>query len=133
MGREADTERAPRRPKSRGDHETSKEHLNVDTYRCVQGCSIRLALDQTSRLVTGAATWRAYGIPDLGIEPLMLSDGPDGLRAHGRSGDHVGLMHSAESTCFPVNLRAAKSATRSLPAPTEVARPSITKGTLQVS
>lgn len=53
-------------------------------------------------LVTGADFFSTRGIPRLGIPPLLLSDGPHGVRAQEQdNSDHLGLNASAAATCFP--------------------------------
>lgn len=60
-----------------------------------------LSLEQKSHLVSGVGPWYTFGIPELGVEPVILSDGPHGLRYQGEGGENFGLTESAKSTCFP--------------------------------
>ena len=53
------------------------------------------------RLVSGASFWFTEGLPDHGVEPIMLTDGPHGLRKQAGEGDHAGLHESMPATCFP--------------------------------
>ena len=39
----------------------------------------RLTLEQKVRLLTGADFWTLYGIDDIGLRPLVVSDGPVGV------------------------------------------------------
>lgn len=52
-------------------------------------------------LVSGQDFWHAKGLPAHGIAPVMLTDGPHGLRKQAGSADHVGLSDSVPATCFP--------------------------------
>ena len=40
----------------------------------------RLSLEQKVRLLTGASFWALYDEPDAGLRPMVLSDGPAGVR-----------------------------------------------------
>src|SRR5437660_12046231 len=40
----------------------------------------RLSLEQKVRLLTGADSWVLYGASSIGLRPMVLSDGPAGVR-----------------------------------------------------
>ena len=40
----------------------------------------RLSVEQKVRLLTGAGFWALYDEPDAGLRPMVLSDGPAGVR-----------------------------------------------------
>jgi len=52
-------------------------------------------------LLSGADFWNTKGLPEHGISPVMLTDGPHGLRKQLSEADHVGLSESVPATCFP--------------------------------
>ena len=52
-------------------------------------------------LTGGQDFWRTQAVPELDLAPIMVSDGPHGLRAQPAEGDHLGLNDSLPATCFP--------------------------------
>jgi len=68
-----------------------------------------LTLEEKASLSIGGDIWHTAGIDRLGIEPIMVSDGPHGLRAQFDTGDHVGLGDSVPATCFPTASALASS------------------------
>ena len=60
-----------------------------------------LTVDEKCSLLSGADQWHTEGIPGKGVPPIMVSDGPHGLRAQSGGGDHVGIGNSEPATCFP--------------------------------
>jgi beta-glucosidase len=57
----------------------------------------RLSLAEKARLCMGGDNWHTAGIPQAGLEPVMLSDGPHGLRK--QTGEFPGP--GLPATCFP--------------------------------
>lgn len=57
----------------------------------------RLSLAQKTRLCMGADYWRTSPVPEAGIEQIMVSDGPHGLRK--QEGEF--LAPGLPATCFP--------------------------------
>lgn len=53
------------------------------------------------RLCEGADCWHTRAVPELGLSPLMMADGPHGLRKQERAGDMLGMNRSKPATCFP--------------------------------
>ncbi len=73
-----------------------------------------LSLADKVRLVSGRDVWRteavtAPGLPHGGVESVMMSDGPHGLRKQEASGDHLGVGGSRPATCFPTAVTLASS------------------------
>ncbi|MFM9877013.1 MAG: glycoside hydrolase family 3 C-terminal domain-containing protein [Rhodoglobus sp.] len=60
-----------------------------------------LSLEQKAALVAGRAFWSTAEMPDAGIQSVVLTDGPHGVRRQVTGDDHLGIGESAPSTCFP--------------------------------
>ncbi|NIV33640.1 MAG: hypothetical protein GWN58_30600, partial [Anaerolineae bacterium] len=60
-----------------------------------------MTLEEKASLCSGLDFWHLKGIERLGIPSIMVTDGPHGLRKQAGQGDHVGLLDSIPSTCFP--------------------------------
>jgi beta-glucosidase len=60
-----------------------------------------LTLEEKASLCLGSDFWHTAPVERVGIPPIMVSDGPHGLRAQLEQGDHVGLLASVPATCFP--------------------------------
>jgi beta-glucosidase-like glycosyl hydrolase len=61
----------------------------------------RLDLVTKIRLLSGRGFWALEGLPEHGIDPIMVADGPHGLRCQGTASDHLGIAPAVPSTCFP--------------------------------
>ena len=75
----------------------SSVHRGSDVDRIVSG----LALEDRIRLLSGADKWHLEGIPSEGLSPVMLADGPHGLRKEANPGDMAGPTGAVPATCFP--------------------------------
>ncbi|QGN34612.1 glycoside hydrolase family 3 C-terminal domain-containing protein [Microlunatus sp. Gsoil 973] len=69
----------------------------------------QLTLEEKAALSIGGDIWHTAAVERLGIEPIMVSDGPHGLRAQFQTGDHVGLGDSVPATCYPTASALASS------------------------
>ena len=58
-----------------------------------------LSLEQKASLCLGSDFWHTTAVP--GVESVLVSDGPHGLRRQPDGGDHVGIGGSVPATCFP--------------------------------
>jgi beta-glucosidase len=74
----------------------------------------QLTLEEKADLCTGASFWRTHGIERLGIPPIILTDGPHGVRKQAGNVDHLGLNESEPATCFPSAVGLASSWNREL-------------------
>ena len=61
----------------------------------------QLSLEEKARLCSGMDFWRLHGIARFDLQPIMVTDGPHGLRKQAGEGDHVGFNDSVIATCFP--------------------------------
>lgn len=61
----------------------------------------KLTVAEKAALCLGLDFWHTAGIERFGVEPILLSDGPHGLRKQPERGDHVGIGGSVPATCFP--------------------------------
>ena len=60
-----------------------------------------LTLAEKVALLTGADYWHTKAFPDAGVDAIMLTDGPHGLRKQADAADHLGLNAARPATCFP--------------------------------
>jgi len=76
----------------------------------------RMTLEEKASLLSGNGFWWTKGVERVGLPPVMLTDGPHGLRKQRPAGgdDHLGLNDSVPATCFPTAAGLACSFDRSL-------------------
>jgi beta-glucosidase len=67
----------------------------------IEGLLAQLSLEEKASLCLGSDFWHTAPVERLGINAIMVSDGPHGLRAQMDEADHVGLSGSVPATCFP--------------------------------
>jgi beta-glucosidase len=60
-----------------------------------------LTLDEQLSLLSGQNFWQTQAIGRVGVQPVWLSDGTNGLRVAVGNGDNLGIGESIRSTCFP--------------------------------
>jgi beta-glucosidase len=60
-----------------------------------------LTVEQKAALCLGSDFWHTAPVDAAGIESIMVSDGPHGLRKQPGRADDVGLSGSVPATCFP--------------------------------
>ena len=68
-----------------------------------------MTLEEKCSLLSGRDFWNLKSIDRLGIESVMVSDGPHGLRKQAAAGDHLGINDSIPAVCFPTASASAAS------------------------
>ena len=84
--------------------------MDTDVKKAVSA----LTLEEKAGLCSGKDFWRLKSVERLGIEEIMVSDGPHGLRKQADGGDHIGLNASIVATCFPTSVGVAASFDREI-------------------
>ncbi|MBN2048594.1 MAG: glycoside hydrolase family 3 protein, partial [Anaerolineaceae bacterium] len=74
----------------------------------------QLTLEEKASLCSGRNFWFLKEVERLGIPPIMVTDGPHGLRKQAGNADHVGLNESVPATCFPTASALASTWNRNL-------------------
>ncbi|MDH6182266.1 beta-glucosidase [Microbacteriaceae bacterium SG_E_30_P1] len=72
----------------------------------------RLTLEQKAALVVGNGYWTTASAP--GIPPIVMGDGPHGLRTQRETADNLGIGASLPATCYPPAVGLGSSWNRSL-------------------
>lgn len=70
--------------------------------------------EEKASLGSGSDFWHTQPNPRLGIDSIMMTDGPHGLRKQKGQGDHIGINQNHPSTCFPTAATLANSWDREL-------------------
>ena len=76
-----------------------------DPFASVRGRAAELVAQMTreekAAVCSGQNFWMTHGVERLGLAPVMVTDGPHGLRKQAAAADHLGLNESVPATCFP--------------------------------
>ena len=67
----------------------------------------QMTLEEKASLCSGLNFWYMKGVERLGINSVMVTDGPHGLRKQAGNADHLGINESVPATCFPPAVTAA--------------------------
>jgi beta-glucosidase len=70
--------------------------------------------EEKAGMCSGTDFWHLQGVERLGIPPVMVSDGPHGLRKQEGTVDHLGMRESIKAVCFPSACATASSFDRDL-------------------
>ena len=74
----------------------------------------QMTLEEKAALCSGKNFWHLQTPERLGIEPVMVSDGPCGIRKQADAADHLGLNASVPATSYPTGSCMACSFDRAL-------------------
>jgi len=69
----------------------------------------QMTLEEKASLCSGLDFWHLKGVERLGLHPVMVTDGPHGLRKQKAEADHLGINESVPATCFPPACSTANS------------------------
>ncbi len=69
----------------------------------------KMTLEDKIAFCTGADMWHTKAMKAYGIPPIMMTDGPHGLRVQRNQADNLGLNVSEKATCFPTAVTSANS------------------------
>lgn len=69
----------------------------------------QLTLKEKAALVSGKDSWYTATIERLGLQPMMMSDGPSGLRKQVGTSEQTNINDSVEAVCFPASALTACS------------------------
>ena len=68
-----------------------------------------MTLEQKCYYLSGKDFWQTHAYKNLGVESIMMSDGPHGVRKQEGAGDQLGIHGSVPATCFPTAATMANS------------------------
>ncbi len=74
----------------------------------------QMSIHEKAALTSGKNFWYLKGIERLGLQEIMVTDGPHGLRKQDGSADHLGISQSVPAVCFPTASAIACSFDRAL-------------------
>lgn len=69
----------------------------------------KMTLEEKAGMCSGSDFWHTKAVDRLGVPPIMMSDGPYGLRKQDQEGDHAGINESIKAVCFPTGSAAGSS------------------------
>ena len=69
----------------------------------------KMSLEEKASLCSGLNFWHLKGIERLGLDSIMVTDGPHGLRKQAGKSDQLGITESVPATCFPPACATASS------------------------
>lgn len=74
----------------------------------------KMTLEEKAKLCSGEDFWHLKSVKRLGLDPIMVCDGPHGLRKQNAENEKIGIGNSYPATCFPTAVTTACSWDREL-------------------
>ncbi|MCL2514189.1 MAG: glycosyl hydrolase, partial [Oscillospiraceae bacterium] len=74
----------------------------------------KMTLEEKAAICSGRDFWHLQDYPELGVPPIMVTDGPHGLRKQADKDKAANFLGSVPSTCFPTAAATACSWDREL-------------------
>ncbi len=74
----------------------------------------QMTLEEKAGMCSGLDFWHTKAVERLGVESVMVSDGPHGLRKQDQEVDHLGINDSIKAVCMPAGCATAASFDRAL-------------------
>ncbi len=69
----------------------------------------QMTLAEKAGLASGSTSWSTRGVERLGVDEVVMADGPHGVRRPAGGNEGVGLADSEPATCFPTSSGLAAS------------------------
>jgi len=73
----------------------------MDYKRKAEELVALMTVEEKAGLCSGASSWYLKGVPRLGLSPVMVTDGPHGLRKQNESDLGLSQKKTVPATCFP--------------------------------
>lgn len=100
------------------ERQVSQMHNSIDDKKLIREKArelvSRMTLEEKAGLCSGKDCWTTKQVERLGLEAIMVSDGPHGLRKQIGETDNLGIGDSVPSVCFPTASMLACSFDRGL-------------------
>jgi len=77
-----------------------KEQLKINGKTIAELLAL-LTVEEKAAFLSGKDVWHLAEVPRLGIESIMVTDGPHGLRKQAENANNLGLGQSVPAICFP--------------------------------
>ena len=78
-----------------------KEHDMKKHEEKARSLLAQMTLEEKAGLCSGSNLWWSKGVERLGVQKIMMTDGPHGLRKQANLDDQFGITQSVPATCFP--------------------------------
>ena len=83
--------------------------FSADALAAAEALVGQMTLAEKAEFCSGQDFWHLADLPRLGVDKIMVTDGPHGLRKQAQKADHLGAHRSVAATCFPTASALASS------------------------